>query len=99
MSAQQTIDNLHKYCESNSANFQIWQGKNATYHWNRGKNTSSGLVNGVVRKLAGIDATGRQIWVVAGSFKISPDGAILRFTGIPKSVQKQLSTITVKETV
>jgi hypothetical protein len=41
-----------------------------------------------VRKLAGIDASGKQIWVVAGSFKIDEYGTILRFTGLPKKVQK-----------
>jgi hypothetical protein len=46
----------------------------------------------VVRKLAGIDASGYQIWVVAGSFKIAPDGAIIRFTGLPKALQKQLTS-------
>ena len=91
MSAQQTLVNLEKFCESNSTNTQMWNGKAATYLWNRGKDTASGLVNGVVRKLAGIDAGGTQIWVVAGSFKIAADGTILRFTGLPKSVQKQLS--------
>ena len=45
----------------------------------------------MVRKLAGVDATGRQIWVVAGSFKIDPDGTITRFTGIPKKEQAIIS--------
>ena len=92
MSAQQTLDNLSTFCKTDTTDTHMWNGKAATYHWNRGKDTASGLINGVVRKLAGIDAGGTQIWVVAGSFKIAPDGAILRFTGLPKSVQKQLST-------
>jgi hypothetical protein len=92
MSTQTTLDNLEAYCKKDSGDFQIWKGNSATYYWNRGKDTASGLVNGVVRKLAGIDASGCQIWVVAGSFKISPDGTIIRFTGLPKAVQKQLST-------
>jgi hypothetical protein len=78
------------------------------YHWNIGKTTAQGLVNGVVRKLAGIDASGKQIWVVAGSFKIAPDGTILRFTGLAKKDQTMISRMgqikveaaqTVKETI
>ena len=53
----------------------------------------AGIVNGVVRKLAGIDATGRQIWVVAGSFKITPQGEIIRFTGLPKKTQVTLNAV------
>ena len=34
-------------------------------------------------KIKGVD-----IWVVAGSIKINPNGEILRFTGIPKKVQQ-----------
>ena len=92
MSAQNTINNLHQFCEKNSGNSQVWQGKNATYQWTRGKDTATGLVNGVVRKLAGIDPSGNQLWVVAGSIKIDADGTILRFTGLPKSIQKEIST-------
>jgi hypothetical protein len=92
MSTQNTLDNLSNYCKKSSDDSQIWSGKSGTYYWNRGKETSTGLVNGVVRKLAGIESAGHQIWVVAGSFKIAPDGTILRFTGLPKAVQKQLST-------
>jgi hypothetical protein len=92
MSAQNTLNNLGTYCKKNSGDFQTWAGKAGTYHWNRGKDTATGLVNGVVRKLAGIDASGYQIWVVAGSFKIAPDGAIIRFTGLPKALQKQLTS-------
>ena len=93
MSAQNTLNNLESFCQTNSGKPNIWQGKSGTYQWKRGKDTSTGLVNGVVRKLAGIDASGLQIWVVAGSFKIEPSGTILRFTGLPKSDQKTLSSI------
>jgi hypothetical protein len=86
MNAQNTIESLKKFCtqSSNDALGQTWQGKSGTYHWNRGRDTASGIVNGVVRKLAGIDVSGHQIWVVAGSFKIMPDGTITRFTGLSK---------------
>jgi hypothetical protein len=95
MSSENTIRALQDYCTKNSGDTlgQIWKGKNATYHWNTGRPTAGGLVNGVVRKLAGIDATGRQIWVVAGSFKIDTDGTITRFTGLPKKDQVLLSNV------
>lgn len=93
MSAINTIAALQTYCTKSSGDNlgQIWNGKNGTYHWNTGRTTSDGLVNGVVRKLAGIDSSGKQIWVVAGSFKISADGTITRFTGIPKKDQVLIS--------
>lgn len=93
MSAENTIEQLQIYCTKSSGDKlgQIWQGKSATYYWNVGKTASTGIVNGVVRKLAGVDANGHQIWVVAGSFKIAPDGVILRFTGLPKKDQTMIS--------
>ena len=105
MDANSTIEAVKKFCESSSGDPQIWSGNKATYHWNIGKVTSQGLVNGVVRKLAGIDSgSGKQIWVVAGSLKIAADGTILRFTGLPKKLQAkfvsaQPSVVASKETV
>ena len=88
MSAEYTLTQLKLWCIAQSKDEQIWTNKGTTYHWNRGKDTSTGLINGVVRKLAGKDAQGVNIWVVAGSIKINPNGEILRFTGIPSKVQK-----------
>jgi hypothetical protein len=97
MNAENTLTQLKLWCLAQSKDEQIWTNKDTVYYWNRGKDTATGLVNGVVRKLAGIDASGRQIWVVAGSFKIAGTGEILRFTGIPSKIQKsfeaQLSTV------
>ena len=87
MSVETTIESLTQYCNKSTGNSQMWQGKSGHYQWTGGKLTQSGTLNGVVRKLAGIDASGKQIWVVAGSFKISETGDILRFTGIPKKDQ------------
>jgi len=89
MSAENTIESLKKFCTASSGDTagQTWHGNKATYQWNIGKYDSQGTLNGVVRKLAGIDASGTQIWVVAGSFKISPAGKILRFTGLVKKMQ------------
>jgi hypothetical protein len=89
MSAEKTIESLKKFCTESSGDLlgQTWHGNKATYHWNIGKYDAHGTLNGVVRKLAGIDASGTQIWVVAGSFKINAEGKILRFTGLVKRMQ------------
>lgn len=87
---EDTLQKIKVYCKENSGSPNIWNGKTATYKWSPGKTTRQGVLNGVVRKLAGIDNTnGSQIWVVAGSLKILPDGTISRFTGLPVSVQRQ----------
>jgi hypothetical protein len=88
MSTVNTIDALSQFCKQSSGDTQVWQGVSGTYHWNIGKLTRQGILNGVVRKLAGIDVTsGTKIWVVAGSFKIDPQGNILRFTGLARKDQ------------
>lgn len=89
MNADSTIKAVKQFCKANSGDEQIWSGNNATYHWNLGKTTTQGIVNGVVRKLAGIDASGTQIWVVAGSLKIMPNGDVTRFTGMNKKLLTQ----------
>jgi len=103
MSAELTMKALEQFCNESSGDFMKWKGNTSTYHWNRGRDTASGEVNGVVRKLAGIDATGFQIWVVAGSFKIAPNGTILRFTGLTKEnwrdVERRAALTTVAELV
>ena len=92
MSAQTTLQNLSDYCFKDSTDPTTWNGKNSTYRWTVGKEAANGEQNGVVRKLAGIDVSGKQIWVVAGSFKINKFGTILRFTGLPKKLQKTLES-------
>ena len=86
---------LQHYCKQTSGDTQTWQGNKATYHWNIGKYSVDGTLNGVIRKLVGINPVGNQIWAVAGSFKIAPDGSILRFTGLPKKTQ--LSIVAYKQ--
>lgn len=93
MNAEYTLTQLKLWCIAQSGDEQVWTNKGTTYHWNRGKDTATGLVNGVVRKLAGVDAAGAKIWVVAGSLKISEHGTILRFTGIPSKVQKTFEPV------
>ena len=84
MNAELTMKALAQFCTLSSGDSQRWTGNKSTYHWNRGRDTAAGVINGVVRKLAGVDSTGFQIWVVAGSFKIAANGTILRFTGLTK---------------
>jgi hypothetical protein len=93
MNTEHTLTQLKLWCIDQSGDEQTWTNKGTTYHWNRGKDTATGLVNGVVRKLAGIDAAGKQIWVVAGSFKINEYGTVLRFTGIPSKTQKTFELV------
>jgi hypothetical protein len=93
MNADITINAVKKFCKANSSDEQIWSGNTGTYYWNIGKITSQGIVNGVVRKLAGIDVSGKQIWVVAGSLKIMPDGTIARFTGLNKKLVAQVLSL------
>jgi len=93
MNADLTIKAVKQFCKTNSSDEQIWSGNNGTYHWNIGKITSQGIVNGVVRKLAGIDVSGKQIWAVAGSLKIMPDGTIARFTGLNKKLVEQVMAL------
>lgn len=81
------------YCKNKSGSENIWPGNAATYQWTLGKTTADGIVNGVIRKLAGIDVSGQQIWVVAGSLKILPDGTLARFTGLPKKMQSELKIL------
>jgi len=93
MSAINTITALEQFCNNQTGNSQTWTGKSGIYQWNIGRSNTNGLVNGVVRKLAGIDNTGKEIWVVAGSMKIDVDGSILRFTGLSKKDQSLISGI------
>jgi hypothetical protein len=93
MNSEKTLIEIKKYCITNSGDEQRWENKGTQYYWNRGRDTANGLINGVVRKLAGIDANGHQIWVVAGSIKISSDGTIERFTGMPKKQQKMFESV------
>ena len=95
MSAEKIIESLKDFCVKSSGDVlgQTWHGKSGTYHWNRGRDKPNGELNGVVRKLAGIESSGNQIWVVAGSFKISANGTIQRFTGLSKANWRELESV------
>jgi hypothetical protein len=91
-----TINSLSNYCTQTTGDHQTWQGNKATYRWNIGKFAQDGTLNGVVRKFVTLEnavfADYNKISVVAGSFKIAPDGTILRFTGLPKKTQVLIQT-------
>jgi len=84
VSAENIINFLGQFCKDSTGDLQRWHGNKSTYHWNRGRESATGEINGVVRKLAGVTGSGQEIWVVAGSFKIAADGTILRFTGLTR---------------
>lgn len=85
MTVQNTLESLRSYCRQSTGVDYHWQGNKNLYAWNLGRNPDTdGVVNGVVRKYSGVDSNGSQIWTLAGSFKISPNGEILRFTGLSK---------------
>jgi len=90
MSSSNTITALESFCTNSTGNSNQWYGNNGQYQWNLGRQSKDGNINGVVRKLAGIDGAGIAIWVVAGSIKIKPTGEILRFTGMAKKHQSML---------
>lgn len=89
MNPEKTMEAVRSFCKANSGSEYIWSGNKNTYRWTRGKTTRAGVVNGVVRKLLDINV-GEPLWVVAGSFKILPDGKITRFTGLHKTLQDKV---------
>ena len=93
MYSEHTLNMVKQFCLANSGDEQRWTNKGTQYHWNRGKDTPTGLINGVVRKDAGTDGNGDTVWSVAGSIKIDADGTVLRFTGIPRKVQKTFEPV------
>lgn len=99
MNAETTLLKVKQFCLTNSNDEQVWTNKGTTYHWNRGKDNVNGLINGVVRKLAGVDMSGNKIWVVAGSLKIDPSGEILRWTGLPRKLQVTFEPVQEKVTM
>jgi len=84
MSAEHTLEAIKQFCQLSSGDSQTWKGKSGTYHWNRGRTRTDGVINGVVRKLEEIEPTGAEYWKLAGSIKILADGKITHFTGLSK---------------
>lgn len=98
MSVKDTLTALESYCTNSTGNPNKWQGKSGLYQWALGRDSKDSITNGVVRKFAGTATDGKELWAVAGSFKIKDTGEIVRFTGLPKKVQAVIQAITVTET-
>lgn len=94
MSAERTIDAIREFCRKDSGFDYEWVGNKNTYRWNLGRTPEPGNVtNGVVRKLAGVDAVGNKIWTLAGHLKIAPSGEILQFTGLDKKRRTEIEAL------
>lgn len=89
--AELVFDQLKAHCISSTGDTNTWQGKSGTYKYEIGRPTANGTINGVIRKLAGIEAGGKQIWVVAGSIKVDVNGDWHRGTGIPRAKQTEFT--------
>jgi hypothetical protein len=90
--AEHVIQLFKEHCTKSTGQPNSWVGKSNTYQFEIGRPTANGTINGVIRKLAGIEASGRQIWVVAGSIKVDIEGEFHRGTGIPRSLMKELTS-------
>jgi hypothetical protein len=89
--AEHVIELFKQHCANSTGVPNSWIGKSNTYQFEIGRPTANGTINGVIRKLAGIDVSGRQIWAVAGSIKVDLEGEFHRGTGIPRSLMKDLT--------
>jgi len=92
--AQLVLNELqNKLCHEGTT----YKGPSGTYKYIIGRTTSSGTINGVVKKLHedGSEKT-------AGSFKILSDGTVTRFTGVPtktyRSITKEIQLQNTTET-
>jgi hypothetical protein len=90
--AEYVIELFKEHCTKSTGLTNSWVGKSNTYQFELGRPTANGTINGVIRKLAGIDVSGRQIWSVAGSIKVDIEGEFHRGTGIPRSLMKELTS-------
>lgn len=90
--AEHVIELFKEHCVKSTGVANSWVGKSNTYQFEIGRPTANGTINGVIRKLAGIDVSGRQIWAVAGSIKVDIDGEFHRGTGIPRALMKDFTS-------
>lgn len=90
--AEHVIELFKEHCIKSTGTANSWVGKSNTYQFEIGRPTANGTINGVIRKLAGIEASGRQIWAVAGSIKVDIDGEFHRGTGIPRVLMKDMTS-------
>lgn len=89
--AEHVINLFKEHCVKSTGTQNSWIGKSNTYQFEIGRPTANGTINGVIRKLAGIDVSGRQIWAVAGSIKVDIEGEFHRGTGIPRALMKDMT--------
>jgi hypothetical protein len=90
--AEHVIELFKEHCMKSTGAPNTWIGKSNTYQFEIGRPTANGTINGVIRKLAGIDVSGKQIWAVAGSIKVDIEGEFHRGTGIPRTLMKELTS-------
>jgi hypothetical protein len=90
--AEHAIELFKEHCVKSTGTTNTWIGKSNTYQFEIGRPTANGTINGVIRKLAGTDVSGRQIWAVAGSIKVDINGEFHRGTGIPRSLMKDITS-------
>lgn len=89
--AEHVIELFKDHCIKSTGIANQWIGKSNTYQFEIGRPTANGTINGVIRKLAGTDVSGKQIWAVAGSIKVDLEGEFHRGTGIPRSLMKDMT--------
>ena len=89
--AEHVLALFKDHCAKSTGIANQWVGKSNTYQFDIGRPTANGTINGVIRKLAGTDVSGKQIWAVAGSIKIDIEGEFHRGTGIPRALMKDLT--------
>ena len=89
--AEHALELFKAHCAKSTGIANQWIGKSNTYQFDIGRPTANGTINGVIRKLAGTDVSGKQIWAVAGSIKIDIEGEFHRGTGIPRALMKEIT--------
>jgi hypothetical protein len=90
--AEHVIELFKEHCIKSTSIANQWIGKSSTYQFEIGRPTANGTINGVIRKLAGTDVSGKQIWAVAGSIKVDLEGEFHRGTGIPRALMKDMTS-------
>lgn len=91
--SREVLENIRSICRNEWGDESIYEGPSGKYKWEVGRDTGNGVINGVVRKFVAEDKEGNEIYTVAGSFKINPDGEVARWTGLPRRFQKEASEL------
>jgi len=89
----EVLENIKSICRNTWGMEDVYEGPSGKYKWEVGRDTGSGIINGVVRKFVAEDKEGNEIYTVAGSFKINPDGEVARWTGLPRRFQKEATEL------